>query len=184
MRFAGILPLATWMVISAGRAQTDPATLQKSRHEHEDQQWARKTGLTPGEVRSIRLLAGMTDDSSGWIAALDAVSLRARAQVLFTEIGNGHCFRAHVLVRRPEGFSEVWSLDREPRPPWTSGGSRSRSASNLCPQAPGKGPAVHVEGGDRIVLEVPVLADPFLQTVPVSRYVFVWNGKTYELQDE
>ena len=183
MSFRWILPLAMALAGSAAWAQRDQAAMQKSRHEREDREWARKSGLTAADVRTIRLLAGMTDTSSGWIGGLDAESLKARGQVLFAEFGNGHCFGAHVLVRKPEGFAEVWSLNDEPRPPWTSGGTRSRSASGLCLQAPGKGPSVHAEGGDRIVLEVPVLADPFLRTTPVNRYRFAWNGRTYELQE-
>jgi len=178
----GIIALV--MGIGAAHAQTDADARVKSQHDREDQFWAQKSGLPVSDVRAIRLTADISDTTSGaGILNIDASTLKQRNHILFAEAGNGHCMSLHVLERNATGFSEVWSLTEVPRPLWLPGKMGNRPGGGICSQAP-KAPAAHATPDGRIVLEVPILSDPFLRTLPVSTYSFTWNGTTFELLGE
>jgi hypothetical protein len=169
--------------IGAAYAQTDTDARVKARHDMEDEQWARKSGLPASEVRAIRLIAGISDTTLGaGILNIDAITLKPRNHILLAEAGNGHCMRLHVLERNAAGFTEIWSLNEVP-PIWSHGKTANRPGNGICSQAP-KAPNAHAMADGRIVLEVPILSDPFLRVVPVSTYSFTWNGSKYELVDE
>lgn len=164
-------------------AQTDSAGLLKLRHQREDQTWARRSGLTEIEVRAIRIIAGIADSDSAQILSLDANSLKQRNHILLTEIGNGHCMRVHVVERKANGFSEVWLLSDVPAHSWSFSDTSDRPGRGFCPAA-AKSPGVHVTAQGAIVLEVPVLMDPFERSAPVSTYTFRWDGGKYLLADD
>ncbi|HXB74569.1 MAG TPA: hypothetical protein VNY05_40415 [Candidatus Acidoferrales bacterium] len=178
-----ICGIALPAAIGAAYAQTDSASIIKALHDLEDQQWARKSGLTVSDVRALRLLAGMTDATWGAaILNIDAISLKSRNHILFAEAG-GHCMRLHILERSATGVAEIWSLNEIPGPIWPHGKMANRPGLGICSPAP-KAPNAYVTPDGRIALEVPMLTDPFLRTLPVSTYLFTWNGSKYELVDD
>ena len=71
--------------------------------------------------------------------------------------------RVHVFARSRTGWKEVWAL-----------------ADGICSKAP-VSPRVQVIGG-KIVIEVPVMADPFIRTIPVNTYTYAWKRSTYQLE--
>jgi hypothetical protein len=178
--------MALLTAVGAADAQTDTAAGNsvKAQHDLEDQLWARKSGLSVGDVRAIRLIGGISDTTWGaGILNIDASSLKPRNHILFAEAGNGHCMRLHILERNASGFTEIWSLNEMPGPIWSHGKMANRPGAGICSQAP-KAPHGHATPDGRIVLEVPILADPFLRTLPVSTYSFAWNGSKYEIVDD
>jgi hypothetical protein len=147
-------------------------------HDSEDQHWATKTGLDAGDVRAIRMAAGVSDSSYSRILNIDANTLQHGRHILFVE--GQPCVNLHVLERLANGFVEVWSLSALPRPisgvpPTTLGKQRG-----ICPLAPLL-PRARATTEDQIVLEVPVLLDPFQRTLPPYTYVFAWDGSRYAL---
>ena len=178
-----ICSIALPTAIGAAYAQADSASIIKALRDLEDQQWARKSGLPVSDVRALRLMAGMSDASWGAVILnIDAVSLKSRNHILLAEAG-GHCMRLHILERNATGFTEIWSLNEMPGPIWPHGKTANRPGLGICSQAP-KAPNAYVTPDGRIALEIPILSDPFLSTLPVSTYLFTWNGSKYELVDD
>jgi hypothetical protein len=131
----------------------------------QDTTWAQRTGLQPSDVAAMRKFAGIPDRSFGQaILSLDAQSLKSRNQVLMTEAGGGHCMRVHVFARARAGWKEVWAL-----------------TDGICSKAP-VSPRVNVTLDGKIVIEVPVMADPFIRTIPVDTYTYAWKRSTYQLE--
>ena len=72
-----------------------------ARHRAEDQQWAKKTGLTPDAVRQLRLMAEIGDGDNPYVDKLDIEGLSARNHIfLVTAAGNGHCLGLYVFAKR------------------------------------------------------------------------------------
>jgi len=169
------------LLAAAVYAQTDRTALVKAQRDREDQHWAQTSGLSVSDIQALRQIAGISDPAIGSrILVLDASTLKQRNHILFAEMGTGHCMRVHVIERNSTGFTEVWSLNEAPRPLWLPA---SRSGNGICSQAP-KAPSAHATADGRIVVEVPILSDPFLRTLPVSTYWFTWNGAKYELVED
>jgi hypothetical protein len=174
------LELLLLACFSPAFAQVYSADGIKAQHEDEDRKWAQKTGLLVGEVRAIRIAAGISDDTKGSrISNIDAISLKRRNHILLVE---GPCVKLHVIERGGSGFTEVWSLSELPRPAWKSGPAATRPSRGICTQAP-RPPSAHATVDGRIVLEVPILLDPFERTLPVDTYFFTWDGSKYVLAD-
>lgn len=162
-------------------AQVNLAGGGKAQHEVEDRKWAQTTGLPVKEVQAIRIAAGISDDSRGSrIANIDAISLKQRNHILLVE---GPCVKVHVIERRADGFTEVWSLKQLPSPAWKPDVAASRSSCGIYPQAP-RPPSAHAAADGRIVLEVTVLMDAFQRTLPVDTYSFAWDGAKYVLVND
>jgi hypothetical protein len=175
-KMSGILLLAC---LGPTFAQVNPSDRVKAQHDADDQKWAQKAGLPVSEVQAIRIAAGVYGPTNfSRIVNLDASSLKQRNHILFVE---GPCIKLHVIERGANGFTEVWSLSELPRPAWKIGAT-NRPARGICPQAP-RLPSAHATADGRIVLEVPILLDPFERTRPVDTYFFTWDGAKYVLED-
>jgi hypothetical protein len=161
-------------------AQVDPSDRRKAQQDADDRKWAQKTGLPLTEVQAIRAAAGILPTNFARIMNLDVTSLKERKHILLVE--GAPCIRLHVIKRGATGFTEVWSLGELPRPAWKIGAPANRSARGICPQAP-RPASAHATPDGRIVLEVPILLDPFERTRPVETYTFTWDGGTYILAD-
>jgi len=162
-------------------AQMNTADRLKAQHDREDQLWAQKSGLPVSEVRAIRSVAGLSDATEGSrIVNIDANSLKRRNHILLVE---GPCVKLHVVERGADGFTEVWSLSETPGPSWSIGATANRPGRGICPQAP-RPPSAHGTPDGRIVLEVPILLDPFERTLPVNIYSFAWDGTKYKISDD
>ena len=174
------LTLLAWTGIAFAQRPPD----LKALHDRDDQQWARKSGLSVNDVREIRILAGIADATDGAVIKhIDATSLKQRNHILFAEAGNGHCMRLHVFERTAGAFREVWSLSDMPGPDWPIGATASSSGRGICQQGP-RSPSVHATSEGRIVLEVPILSDPFQRTVPAATFSFAWDGSKYIRLDD
>jgi len=164
-------------------AQTDDArSFLKLRHDREDQSWALKSGLAVTDVRGMRVMAAISDVTPAWIVNLDANSLRKNNHVLLVE-GAGLCVRLHVFEHTPTDFREVWSIGEMPRRTWILNETATGPGRGICSEAP-RAPRAHATPDGRIVLEVPLLLDPWERTLPTSTYSFAWDGKKYALVDE
>jgi hypothetical protein len=160
-------------------AQVNPTDRFKAQREADNRKWAQKTGLPVSEVQAIRIAAGVSGLTNfSRIVNLDAVSLKQRNHILFVE---GPCIKLHVIERGANGFTEVWSLSELPRPAWKIGAT-SGPGRGICPQAP-RAPSAHATTDGQIVLEVPVLLDPFERTRPADTYTFTWDGHKYVWED-
>jgi hypothetical protein len=166
--------------LSPAFAQVYSADGIKAQHDAEDRKWAQKTDLPVSEVRAIRIAAGISDDAKGSrISNLDAISLKRRNHILLVE---GPCLKLHVIERGGNGFTEVWSLSELPNPAWKPGPAATHPGRGICMQAP-RPPSAHATADGEIVLEVPILLDPFERTLPVDTYSFTWDGHKYVLAD-
>lgn len=170
--------------MSVTLAQTNSADRVKAQRDREDRLWAQKSGLPASDVRTIRLLVGVSDTMFGSrILNIDAESLKQRKHILV--VAGGACVKVHVLQRGANGFVEVWSLDETPPRNlfWSTSETAGHPGRGICPQSPQPASA-HATPDGRILLEVPILVDPFQRTLPVSTYSFRWDGSKYELADE
>jgi hypothetical protein len=146
---------------------------------HQDAIWAEKTGLLVGEVREMRIAAGIPDSAQNVrIDRIDAASLKQRNQILLVE---GVCGTLHVLERQMDGFREVWSLTKLPALPGWTGSSRATDSEQTVCLSRAK---ISVIADSRIVVEVPVVLDPFVRGAPASRFTFAWDGSEYKLVEE
>jgi hypothetical protein len=137
-----------------------------ARHLKEDRELARKSGLLVADIRKLRLLADIPDDSDALIDSLNAKSLRSRNQVLLvTTSGNGHCLDLYVFEHRRKDFRLIWSATAMP-----GGAGYCRESSN--------DPEAYVQAG-RIVVKIPVF--DYQRGVPKATdfYTYNWNGKSY-----
>ena len=143
-----------------------------------DQFWAQRSGLPVSDVVAIRKLAGVPEGIPNvLIDELDARSLQRQKHVLLVETGGGHCMKVHVYARRDDGgWYEVWQLSERPGRDWLP----PSQGNGICPQAP-KRPSARGTSTGRIVVEVPVLPDPFVRGIPAYTYDYGWDGKTYVL---
>jgi hypothetical protein len=164
-----------------GFAQPDAGSFLKQRHDREDQSWALKNGLAVTDVRGMRILAGISDVTFSWIINLDANSLKNN-HVLLVERA-GMCVKLHVFEHTPTDFREVWSISEMPGRTWIPNEIATGPGRGICSQAP-RSPSTHATPDGRIVLEVPLLLDPWERTLPTSTYSFAWDGKKYALVDE
>jgi hypothetical protein len=164
--------------VAPALAQVNSDDRFKAQHDAEDRKWVEKIGLPASEIRAIRIAAGISDNATGSrISNIDANSLKRRNHILLVE---GPCVKLHVIERGAGGFTEVWSLTELPHPAWKVGAaSRGRG---ICPRAP-RPPSVHATADGQIILEVPILLDPFERTRPVDTYTFTWDGSKYILVD-
>jgi hypothetical protein len=175
-----ICGLALLTCMGAAFAQTDMERFAKAEREREDQLWARKSGLSASEIRAMRMLVGFTDTTSGSVVNIDSDSLKSRNHVLLVEFHSGYCTRVHVLERAGDSFQEVWSLTEVPDRVW--GVREDQNRRGICANA-SRGTNAHGTADGRIVVEVRVLVDPFVRSMPVDTYSFTWNGSKYELVD-
>jgi len=172
------------LLASAGLAFAQGAADLKAMRDRQDQRWADKSGLTVSEVRAIRILAGITDAIDGAaVQLIDAKSLRQRNHILLAEAGNGHCMRVHVFERTGSIFQEVWSLTGLPPRDWPIGAEAKPSGPGICPQGP-RPPNVQATPEGRIIVEVPVLFDPFQRSMPANTFSFEWDGSKYVLVED
>ncbi|HTX34874.1 MAG TPA: hypothetical protein VME43_07630 [Bryobacteraceae bacterium] len=163
-------------------AQSDARGFLKLRHDREDQSWALKSGLAVTDVRAMRVIAGISDDTFAWIIDLDAKSLRKNNHVLLVQRAN-LCVTLHVFEHTSADFKEVWSLSEMPSRTWIQNEIGTGPGHGICSQAP-RAPTAHATPDGRIVLEVPFLLDPSERTLPTSTYSFAWDGKKYALVEE
>ena len=136
------------------------------RHLKEDQEWARKTGLSSAAVRKLRLLTEVSDDSDTLIDKLDARSLRSRNQILLvTTSGNGNCLDLYIFKRGNSDYRLIWSATEMP------GGAGYCRASSYNPEASAR--------AGKIVVKIPVF--DYRRGVPQASdfYTYVWDGKIY-----
>jgi hypothetical protein len=162
-------------------AQVDSSDRAKGPHDLEDRKWAQKTGLPVSDVRAILVAAAISHDSIGSrITNIDAISLAQRHHILVVE---GPCVKLHVIERGADGFTEVWSLNRIPSPAWKPDLAANRPGRGICAQAP-RPPSAHATADGRIVLEVPILQDAFVRTLPIDSYTFAWDGAKYVLMND
>lgn len=166
------------LVSAAGLcAQGDRTAQLKALHQRNDQAWAQKSGLPVSQVRALRMAIGIDDTTDGLeIVNLDAASLKPRNQILLVD---GFCLRVHVLESKGDGYREVWSLSEMPAD-WKAEAGIGPPGRRICPQAP-ELPSAHATADGRIVLDVPVMIDPFERTIPAYNFTFVWDGSTYRL---
>jgi hypothetical protein len=139
-----------------------------ARHAKEDREWARKTGLSAAEVRDLRLLADVPDDSDTLIDNLIVKGLRARNHILLvTTSGNGHCLDLFVFLRKGNEFERVWAEGEMP------------DGGGFCRASP-YNPVAYVTRRGKIVVKVPVYDYSKGKPKAPYYYAFVWNGKTYK----
>jgi hypothetical protein len=84
-------------------------------HRTEDLIWSQKTGLSPKEIRNLRLAVGIADNEpSNPLDAIDARTLPNERIFLTTVSGSGHCLNVNVLHRHGKGFQKLWSAGAMP----------------------------------------------------------------------
>jgi hypothetical protein len=139
-----------------------------ARHIKEDRQWAQKTGLSSAEVRKLRSLADVPDDSDTLIDSLIVKGLRARNHILLvTTSGNGHCLDLFVFLRKGDGLQRIWAESEMP------------DGGGFCRASP-YNPVAYVSRSGKIIVRIPVF--DMIKRKPKATwfYAFVWNGKTYK----
>src|SRR5439155_15433923 len=142
-------------------------------HQQNDHDWAWRTGLSPREVRKLRLAAGVADDEpSNSIERIDAKIL-AHNQILFvTAAGSGHCLDIGVYVPYKNSFKNIWSMSEMP------------AGSGFCHPSLCRNPTVGAERG-RITVAVPARADE--QDMMCDKNILLsyrWKHKSYELSQQ
>jgi len=150
----------------------------KSLQEDPDAAWARRSGLTIADIRSLRAALGIpATPSSRGISAIDANSLKPNNHILVVE-SQRTCLVVHVFERGASGFKEIWSLDQVPSP--SSPFGSTESTQPICAQAPIP-PRVRATTDARILLEIRILDDPSQRSIPPYIYSFTWDGHEYRM---
>jgi hypothetical protein len=148
--------------------------------ESENRVLANQSGLSEKDIQSIRTELKIFPDpplARRRIASVDANSLKSHGHVLVVEIQIKGCLVVHVMKRNAEEFVEVWSLDKLPENgPFATGSAGICSKASRMPQA-------HGTQDGKIVIEVPVLTDPFQRKIPNEIYSFDWDGQTYRQEE-
>ena len=114
--FVALFAIVLFLLASQPVSAQNPSTFDwVAFHRADDLIWSRKTGLSPQEVRDLRLAVGLADDEpSNPLDALDAETLPHERIVLVTAAGSGHCLNVNVLNRHGRGFQKLWSAAEMP----------------------------------------------------------------------
>ncbi|MGB2602916.1 MAG: hypothetical protein WBC78_04945 [Candidatus Sulfotelmatobacter sp.] len=79
-------------------------------HAEDDSEWAKRSGLSIAEIRSLRGLVGLSDSSTGFIDNVDATTLAPYRIVLFaTYEGSARCVIVWLFSKTDGGFMKLWS---------------------------------------------------------------------------
>jgi hypothetical protein len=139
-----------------------------ARHQKEDRLWASRTGLTPEQVRELRLMADVPDDEAVYIDNLDTKTIQARNQVLMVTVGgNGHCLELVIFNREGDNFQRIWSVAETP------------SGGGLCRESP-IDPEAYATSDGRLLVKIPIFDWSKGATAGADIYTYSWNGKDYE----
>jgi len=115
--FGALFALALFLIapLSNVSAQSSSTFDWVAFHHAEDLIWSRKTGLSPKEIRNLRLAVGIADDEpSNPLNAIDARTLSNERIFLTTVSGSGQCLNVNVLHRHGKGFQKLWSAGAMP----------------------------------------------------------------------
>jgi hypothetical protein len=111
--FLFVLAMALWP--SSAAAQDSSPFDWIAFHRANDQSWALRTGLSPKEIRKLRLAAGVADDEpSNPVDTIDARTLPGERILFVTAAGSGHCLDVTVFHHRGRSFEELWSAGETP----------------------------------------------------------------------
>ena len=144
-------------------------------HHQDDVRWAKKTGLSPQQVRSLRAAADIDDDTeAARIDSLDTAALAFRKQVLLvTAAGNGHCLTLTVFSRLGQSFQKIWEADEIP------------GVSGFCHNgAYSRDFNVRATKEGKIIVEVPKDTSGTEAFGGLKQLIYRWNGKTYVLSEQ
>jgi hypothetical protein len=143
-------------------------------HRANDQSWAQRTGLSPKEVRNLRLAAGVADDeSSNPVDAIDARTLPGHRILFVTAAGSGHCLHVGVFEHRGRAFQKIWSASLMP-------GGAGFCHPSLCRDA-----TTWATKTNQVIVVVPVNLEDAPMGVCDESVILTYKGtgKTYVLAE-
>ena len=146
----------------------------KAFHRKNDAYWAKLRGLSPKEVRALRLAAGIQDDEpSNPIDWIDGKNL-SRGHILFvTAAGSGHCLDIAVFVPHRNGFHKLWSAAETP------------DGAGFCHPSLCQSPIARAGKNGEITVIVPEQSpdSPMGVCNQSDTLVYRWDGTTYVLAE-
>lgn len=116
-----VIALAFALLLAPCTAQTKSAAQGASQfdwkafHKKNDVYWAGVTGLSPQQVRKLRLASGIQDDEpSNPIDQIDATTLSHHHILFVAAWGSGHCLDIYVFAPHKDSYQNLWSDGKAP----------------------------------------------------------------------
>jgi len=135
-------------------------------HAEDDSKWAKRSGLSVGEIRKLRELAELPDRSSGLIDNVDATTLAPYHIVLFASYeGSARCVTVWLFSKTDGAFSKLWSSP-------DAGDDLSFCADPACPT-----PFAKAKPNRDVEIEIPSRHSARCNVDSVA--LFKWTGTTY-----
>jgi hypothetical protein len=160
------------VIISAG-LNFCPARLGAQRinwtdiHSKNDVEIAKQSGLKLADVRRLRELAGVSDDSTDLIDSIDTSVLAEHGLVVLARHGGtAVCVNFWVFARADGIFKEIWNS-----------GEAGDEAASFCADPKCAMPAVKVRSNRDVIVEIPSYHGGHCAVR--SEGIFLWNGTGY-----
>jgi hypothetical protein len=135
-------------------------------HAEDDSRWAKRSGLSVADIRSLRELVGLSDRSSGLIDNVDATTLAPYHIVLFaTYEGSARCVIVWLFSETEGGFRQLWSSP-------DAGDDLSFCADPDC-----RTPLATAKPNRDVEIEIPSKRGS--RCIADSVALFKWTGTTY-----
>jgi hypothetical protein len=133
-------------------------------HSKDDALWVRRSGLTLQEVRRLRHLAGVVDESTDMIDNIDT-SAQHGLVVFATHGGTAGCVVFRVFSRSNGDLKQLWSLEE------------AGDEANFCADPKCSIPIVRLQKNLNIEVEIPSFRIGHCAVHSVG--LFKWNGSGY-----
>ena len=174
IRFAKTLALSLVFAIVPPRvtAQNPPTFDWKAFHRADDRSWAQRTGLSPQEIRQLRLADGIADDEpSNPLDTIDARTLPRKRILLVTAAGSGHCLTVNVFSPNGGRFQRLWSASEMP------------DGAGFCHPSVCRNAMAFASKGNRVEVAIPVNLEGAPMGMCDENIVLTYEGKgkTYAL---
>jgi hypothetical protein len=163
--------LLTVIIIASLNACAAPLGAQRINwadiHAKNDAEIAQQSGLKLAEVRKLRELAGVSEESTDLIDNIDTTILTKQGLVvLATHGGSAACVNFWVFSRTDGIFKEIWNS-----------GEAGDEAASFCADPKCSMPAVKVRNNRDVVVEIPSYRGG--RCAVRSEGIFLWNGTGY-----
>jgi hypothetical protein len=163
--------LLTVMIIASQNFRGAPLGVQRINladdHAKNDAEIAQQSGLKIADVRKLRELAGVSDESTDLIDSIDTSILAEHGLVVLARHGGtAVCVNFWVFARTDGIFKEIWNS-----------GEAGDEAASFCADPKCSMPAVKVRNNRDVVVEIPSYRGG--RCAVRSEGIFLWNGTGY-----
>jgi hypothetical protein len=163
--FISLFLILVAQTYTAGAQGTDWTKL----HAQDDASWAARSALSKREIRKLRVVVGINDNSSDFIDNIDAKTLSSYGLVLFASYsGSARCVNFWLLSKAGDNYKEFWKSE--------DGGEEL----NFCADPKCDTPLVKAKPNRDMEVEIPSWRRG--KCVSDSYALLKWTRKTYSYE--